>query len=360
MSVNIVMRPWEMIAFPKRARLPKSAPPSVSKSPQHQNRPAALAAAAVCTFFLPFGPVREYTFRVMNTTTVREILTQAKRPTLSLEFFPPKTPLDFGILGSSIERMRPVRPDFTTCTYGAGGSSREFSFAACQLLSKMDFTPVVAHLTCVGATRDDLCAQVDRIYDAGIRNIMALRGDPPRGETSFVPPKDGLAHASELVALVKARHPDICCGVAGYPETHPEALSPAADLAFLKAKLDAGADFVNTQLFFDNDAFFRFRDAAAAAGISAPILPGLMPVSSYKQILRCTEFSNSAVPAALSDALQAAATPAEGAAVGIRWIVDQIGSLIRHGVPGIHLYILNQAKTLLDPHLAAAIAAWHA
>ena len=153
----------------------------------------------------------------MSLPTIRELLQARRQPLLSLEFYPPKDPLGFGILGGSIERMRPVHPDFVTCTYGAGGSSREFSFAAWELLSRMGFTPVVAHLTCVGASRADLVAQINRIYDSGIRNIMALRGDPPRGETQFTPAPDGLAHAADLVALVKSLHPDVCCGVAGYP-----------------------------------------------------------------------------------------------------------------------------------------------
>ena len=174
----------------------------------------------------------------MIQPTVRSILDARTRPTLSLEFYPPKSSLGFGILGGSIERMRPACPDFTTCTYGAGGSTRENSFAACELLARMGFTPVVAHLTCVGATRAELAEQIDRIHAAGIRNIMALRGDPPRGETEFRPPEGGLAHADELVELVKSRHPDICCGVAGYPEMHPESASREDDIRNLKRKVD--------------------------------------------------------------------------------------------------------------------------
>lgn len=296
----------------------------------------------------------------MNMTPVKEILASSGRPTLSLEFYPPRSALDFGILGAAIERMRPVAPDFVTCTYGAGGSARTFSFDALQLLVRLDFTPVVAHLTCVGATADELAAHVDQLYAAGIRNIMALRGDPPREEGAFRPVPGGFAHAIELVRLVKDRHPDICCGVAGYPEVHPEATSPEDDLRHLKEKVDAGADFVNTQMFLDTDAFLRFRDRAVAAGILAPIIPGLMPIISYKQAMRCVQFSNSVIPAPLAVALQAATTPEEAADAGIRWIVDQIATLVHEGAPGIHLYILNQAKALLNPRLAAAIAAWHA
>ncbi|NCD23694.1 MAG: methylenetetrahydrofolate reductase [NAD(P)H] [Spartobacteria bacterium] len=293
----------------------------------------------------------------MTPATIRDLLAARRQPTLSLEFYPPKDPLGFGILGGSVERMRPVRPDFVTCTYGAGGSSREFSFAAWELLARMGFTPVVAHLTCVGASRADLVAQIDRIHASGIRNVMALRGDPPRGETEFTPAPDGLAHAADLVALIKARHPEICCGVAGYPETHPEAPDLATDLRHLKAKLDAGADYVNTQLFFDNAAYFRFLDAARAAGIRAPILPGLMPVASPAQLDRALAFSRATAPAALRAAL-AAPDPAAARSAGIAWLVEQIDGLIAHGAPGIHLYILNQAKTVLDPRLTACLARW--
>ena len=293
----------------------------------------------------------------MSLPTIRELLAARRQPTLSLEFYPPKDPLGFGILGGSIERMRPVRPDFVTCTYGAGGSSREFSFAAWELLARMGFTPVVAHLTCVGASRADLAAQIDRIHAAGIRNVMALRGDPPRGETEFKPAPDGLAHASDLVALVKSRHPDVCCGVAGYPETHPEAASRADDVRHLREKLDAGADFVNTQLFFDNSAYFSFVEECRAAGIRAPILPGLMPVASPAQLERALAFSRATAPQELRDALQ---TPDPEAArrAGIDWLVAQIDGLIARGAPGIHLYVLNQAKTVLDPSLAECLARW--
>ena len=293
----------------------------------------------------------------MSLPTIRELLEARRQPLLSLEFYPPKDPLGFGILGGSIERMRPVHPDFVTCTYGAGGSSREFSFAAWELLSRMGFTPVVAHLTCVGASRADLVAQIHRIYDSGIRNIMALRGDPPRGETQFTPAPDGLAHAADLVALVKSLHPDVCCGVAGYPETHPEAPSLAEDLRRLREKTEAGADFINTQLFFDNAAYFRFLDAARAAGIRAPILPGLMPVASVAQLDRALAFSRATAPAALRAAL-AAPDPAAARSAGIAWLVAQIDGLVAHGAPGIHLYILNQAKTILDPRLAECLARW--
>ena len=292
--------------------------------------------------------------------TVRSILGARTRPTLSLEFDPPKSPLGFGILGGSIERMREVHPDFTTCTYGAGGSTRENSFAAWELLARMGFTPVVAHLTCVGATRAELEAQIDRIHESGIRNIMALRGDPPRGETAFRPPEGGLAHADELVALVKSRHPDICCGVAGYPETHPESASREDDIRHLRRKVDAGADFVNTQLFYDNRVFLDFVRDCRDAGIGVPILPGLMPVANRAQLERSVAFSRATVPAALAEAFDRAPDDEARRAAGMRWTIEQIDGLVDAGVAGIHLYILNQANTVLDPYLSACLHRWHA
>ncbi len=297
-------------------------------------------------------------FPPMSLSTIRELLEARRQPTLSLEFYPPKDPLGFGILGGSIERMRPVHPDFVTCTYGAGGASREFSFAAWELLGRMGFTPVVAHLTCIGASRTGL-GRIDRIHAAGIRNIMALRGDPPRGETKFMPAPDGLAHASDLVALIKSRHPDICCGVAGYPETHPESTNLDADIRHLKEKVEAGADYITTQLFFENPVYFSFFEACRAAGIHVPILPGLLPATSLAQVRRTIALCKAAFPKALEQQLEAAGDDAEAARrAGIDWLVAQIDGLIAHGAPGIHLYILNQAKTILDPRLAECLARW--
>lgn len=295
----------------------------------------------------------------MTLPTIRELLETRRQPLLSLEFYPPKDSLSFGIFGSSIERMRPARPDFVTCTYGAGGASREFSFTAWELLARMGFTPVVAHLTCIGASRDELAAQIDRIHATGIRNIMALRGDPPRGVTEFIPAPDGLAHAADLVALIKSRHPDICCGVAGYPETHPEATTLAADIRHLREKVDAGADFITTQLFFENPVFFSFRDECRAAGIRVPILPGLLPAVSLSQARRTIALCKAAFPRKLEQQLEAAGADAEAARrIGIDWLIAQIDGLIAGETPGIHLYILNQARTILDPHLTDCLARW--
>jgi methylenetetrahydrofolate reductase (NADPH) len=289
----------------------------------------------------------------MPFTRVSEVLAAASRPTLSLEFYPPKDLVGFGVLGGAIERMKPVRTDFASCTYGAGGSRRDFSLAALELLLKMGFSPVIAHLTCVGSSRADLEGTVERIHALGIRNIMALRGDPPRGEESFVPAAGGFAHAVDLVRLVKSLRPDMDVGVAGYPELHPESPDAEADIARLKEKVDAGASFVTSQLFYDTDAFLRFRERAAAAGVAVPILAGLMPPTSLKGVERAVALSRVTVPDALRRSLADAADPEDA---GMAWTEAQIVRLAKEGVAGIHLYILNRARALLHPRLAGALS----
>jgi len=288
----------------------------------------------------------------MRFTRVSELLASTSRPSISLEFYPPKDLVGFGVLGGAIERMKPVRTDFASCTYGAGGSRRDFSFAASELLLKMGFSPVIAHLTCVGATRGDLEETIARFHDLGIRNVMALRGDPPQGADAFSPVEGGFAHASDLVRLVKAVRPDMDVGVAGYPEGHPESPDAETDIARLKEKVDAGASFVTTQLFYDTDAFLRFRERAVAAGVTVPILAGLMPATSLKGVEKAVSLSRVRVPDALRKALAGAEDPEDA---GMAWAERQIDRLAAEGVAGVHLYILNRAKALLHPRLARAL-----
>jgi methylenetetrahydrofolate reductase (NADPH) len=196
----------------------------------------------------------------------------------------------------------------------------------------------------------------DRIHADGFRNIMALRGDPPKGSTEFKAAPDGLRHATELVALLRRRHPDFCLGVGGYPEKHPEAPSLEVDLDHLKEKVDAGAAFITTQLFFDNDVYYRFVERCRKAGIAVPVVPGLMPVLSLKQIQRFTSMCGTSIPATLVRRLEAAGdVPEIAEAVGIDWALGQIRDLVSRGTPGYHLYILNRAKSALA--LAAGLAA---
>jgi methylenetetrahydrofolate reductase (NADPH) len=224
-----------------------------------------------------------------------------------------------------------------------------------MLRNEFGFT-VMPHLTCVGHSRSELAAVADQLHGAGFRNIMTLRGDPPKGDTQFRPAADGLSHASELVALLKERHPDFCLGVAGYPEKHPEAVSLDTDLTHLRRKVDAGAAFITTQLFFDNSAYYRFVEKCRAAGITVPIVPGIMPVLSLKQVRRFTEMCGAHLPPQLITRLEVAAENADVVEMmGMDWALDQIRGLLANGAPGYHLYIMNRAKSALA--LAAGLAA---
>jgi methylenetetrahydrofolate reductase (NADPH) len=277
-------------------------------------------------------------------------------PLRSIEFFPPKDDAGVEALRHTAAALKSISPDFVSVTYGAGGSTRQRTAQVSGFL-KADFGfTVMPHLTCVGHTRAELNAIADTIYADGFRNIMTLRGDPPKGSTEFTATEDGLRNASELVSLLKARHPDFCLGVGGYPEKHPEAPSAQADLANLKRKVDAGADFVTTQLFFDNESYYRFVDTCRKSGISVPIVPGIMPVLSLKQIQRFTAMCGTSLPQTLTRRLEAAGEAAEIVeSVGIDWALGQIRDLLARGAPGYHLYILNRAKSALA--LAAGLAA---
>lgn len=278
------------------------------------------------------------------------------RPLRSVEFFPPKDDAGVAALRQTAVALKGIAPDFVSVTYGAGGGTRERTAQVSALLrDELGFT-VMPHLTAVNHTRAEIAAIADAHHARGIRNIMALRGDVPGGMTAAAAFKDGLRYGSDIVALLKKLHPGFCLGVGGYPEKHPEAPSFEADLANLKRKVDAGASFVTTQLFFDNDVYHRFVQACRAAGISVPIVPGIMPVLSLKQIKRFTEMCGASLPAKLVRRLEAAGDNSEVLeAVGIDWALTQIRELLARGAPGCHLYILNRAKSALA--LAAGLAA---
>ncbi len=292
----------------------------------------------------------------MNPDRCISALFSENRPLRSLEFFPPKDDAGVEALRQTATALKSIPWDFVSVTYGAGGTTRERTAQVSRLLkSEFAFT-VMPHLTCVGHSRTDLTALADQIYESGFRNIMTLRGDPPKGATEFTVAPDGLRYASELVSLLKARYPDFCLGVGGYPEKHPEAISLDIDLDNLKRKVDAGADFITTQLFFDNAIYHRFVDKCRAAGITVPIVPGLMPVLSVKQIQRIATLSGSILPATLARRLEVAeVNPDVVEIIGIDWALTQIRDLLAHGAPGYHLYILNRAKSALA--LAAGLAA---
>jgi len=281
----------------------------------------------------------------------------ATQPTVrSLEFFPPKDETGVEALRQTALVLKRIAPDFVSVTYGAGGSTRERTAQVSKLLrAEIGFT-VMPHLTCVGHTRDELNVVADQLHAGGYRNIMTLRGDPPKGQHEFVPYHDGLRYGSDLVALLKARHPEFCLGVGGYPEKHPEAPSAEVDLDNLKRKVDAGASFITTQLFFDNDVYYRFVEKCRARGITIPIVPGIMPVLSLKQIKRFTDMCGAHLPLQLIKRLEAAGeTPEVVEHLGIDWSLMQIRDLLTRGAPGYHLYIMNRAKSALT--LAAGLAA---
>ena len=278
------------------------------------------------------------------------------RPLRSLEFFPPKDDAGVDALRQTATALKSIPWDFVSVTYGAGGTTRERTAQVSRLLKDEFGFTVMPHLTCVGHSRAEITALANRIYDDGFRNIMTLRGDPPKGATEFTVAPDGLRYANELVTLLKNRHPDFCLGVGGYPEKHPEASSLAVDLDNLKRKVDSGAAFITTQLFFDNAIYHRFVDKCRAAGIRVPIVPGIMPVLSVKQIQRIATLSGAAMPAALTRRLAVAeVNPDVVEIIGIDWALTQIRDLLSHGAPGYHLYILNRAKSALA--LAAGLVA---
>lgn len=279
-----------------------------------------------------------------------------KRPLRSLEFFPPKDDAGVEALRAAAATLKRMNPDFVSVTYGAGGTTRDRTAQVSALLKNEFGFTVMPHLTCVGHSRDELSEVADRIYEGGFRNIMTLRGDPPKGATEFKAATDGLRNANELVSLLKARHNDFCLGVAGYPEKHPEAASLDVDLTNLKRKVDAGAAFVTTQLFFDNTQYYRFVERCRGAGIDVPIVPGIMPVLSLKQIQRFTQMCGASLPKPLITRLEVAAENADVMeTIGIDWALTQIRGLLANGAPGYHLYILNRAKGALA--LTAGLAA---
>jgi methylenetetrahydrofolate reductase (NADPH) len=286
---------------------------------------------------------------------ISELLTRRQQPVRSVEFFPPKDDAGVEALRQTAAALRGMAPDFVSVTYGAGGSTRERTAQVSALLRDEFGYTVMPHLTCVGHSRGELHAIADTLHGSGFRNVMSLRGDPPKGASAFTPAPDGLRYANELVTLLKSRHADFCLGVGGYPEKHPEAPTLEDDLDHLRRKVDAGAAFITTQLFFDNAVYYRFVERCRAAGITVPILPGIMPVLSLKQIQRFTQLCGATVPPKLLRRLDAAGDrPEVVEGVGIDWALGQIRDLLGQGAPGYHVYILNRAKSALT--LAAGLA----
>lgn len=267
---------------------------------------------------------------------------------LSYELFPPKTPAGDEALSAHLQQLMRFRPDFVTCTYGAGGSTRGRTLEVLQRVKRDFGIPVASHLTVVGSSTDELVAYLQEAAAAGVDHLVALRGDPPKGETVFRPAANGLSYANELVALVRSLAMPFGIAVAGYPEMHQEAPDPDTDLRNLKRKVDAGADIVVTQLFYDNQDFFRFVDRCHAIGIQVPIVPGILPIIDFAQIRRITSLCGAKLPDRLISRLSEKDDPQWQGKVGIEYATEQVQQLLEQKVPGVHFYVLNKSQATLE------------
>lgn len=268
---------------------------------------------------------------------------------LSFELFPPKTEAGEKALYAHVEKLAELSPSFITCTYGAGGSTQTKTLEIVTEVKKRFGLPVASHLTCVGSTQDQLKDYLREAKDQGVDYIVALRGDPPKGESEFKPVENGLSYANELVSLIRAEFQDnFGIAVAGYPEKHVEADNMDFDLANLKRKVDCGADSVVTQLFYCNEDFFRFRDQCVAMGISVPVVPGLLPVTNLAQIKRITSMCAAKLPTEFVDELGKKEDADWQTKVGIDFATRQVQELIDQGVAGLHFYVLNKSEATLQ------------
>ena len=279
---------------------------------------------------------------------------------ISFELFPPKTDDGVRKLCEHVRRLLDFRPKFLTCTYGAGGSRQDATLDVLDRVREISGLPVASHLTCVGSTVGQLCDYLGQAQQRGVDYIVALRGDPPQGDTEFRQVEGGLRYANDLVELIRERFPDFGIAVAGYPEVHQEALDRQTDLDNLKRKVDAGADVVITQLFYDNADFYRFRDDCDRAGIDVPIVPGILPVTNFKQAQRIASMCKSKIPQRLEQAMLANEDADDQFRIGVDHAREQTIDLIDHQAAGIHYYVLNKSDAairLLDGLRMAAPAA---
>lgn len=276
---------------------------------------------------------------------ISDLFTGGGRRIFSFELFPPKTEAGQQALERTIRDLADLAPAFVSVTYGAGGSTRAKTLELVQWIQREARITAMAHLTCVGATQAEIGEVVDHLVDGGIENVMALRGDPPAGQERFEKTTGGFGFAADLVAFIRKRHGQaICLGGAGNPEGHVECRDLDRDIAYLKTKVEAGLDFVVTQLFFDNRLYFDFVARARAAGITVPIVPGLMPIRTVAGIERMTKLSGASIPPALHAELQRCREDeAAVSALGIAQTTAQAVELLEHGAPGIHFYTLNQS-----------------
>ncbi|HMJ12391.1 MAG TPA: methylenetetrahydrofolate reductase [NAD(P)H] [Polyangiaceae bacterium] len=271
-----------------------------------------------------------------------------QQPSFSFEFFPPKDEPGTEQLFRTVSELRRYEPSYVSVTWGAGGSTRRLTLDLVARIKAEAGIDAMAHLTCVGASRGDIAQILEQMQRTGIENVLPLRGDPPRGQTNFVRPENGFGHASELIEFIRSGH-DFCLAAACYPEKHPEASDASSDLENLKRKVDAGVDFLITQLFFDTADYFSFVEKARAQGIRTPIIPGIMPITNFSQVQRLSAMCGARIPADLAVELEAAND--DGArirAIGVRHATEQCRALLEGGAPGIHFYTLNRSTATVQ------------
>jgi methylenetetrahydrofolate reductase (NADPH) len=267
-----------------------------------------------------------------------------RRPAFSLEFFPPKSNEETAQLFQTLNEIKALHPAFVSVTYGAGGGTRDKTLQIVQRAKSQIGLESAAHLTCVGHSRIEIKEILDELVRSGIENVVALRGDPPRGETQFTSHPDGFRHASELTAFIRKFYP-LCIVVAGYPEGHIESPNKQTDWAHLEEKVKAGAEVIITQLFFENEHFFDFERHMRDMGVSVPIIPGIMPITNFQQIMRFTKICGASIPSKVIADLEAVQNDPESVErYGIEYATKQCRDLLAHGVPGIHFYTLNKSK----------------
>ncbi len=283
----------------------------------------------------------------MKVVDILRFARERGEPVFSFEFFPPKTEDGVRQLFQTVEALRPLGPAFVSVTYGAGGSTRQRTLELVTRLKRETEVEAVAHVTCAGSSRKELEHILDEIAAAGVQNVLALRGDPPQGQRTFEPHPEGFRYASELVAFIRGeKRWSFCVGAAAYPEGHVETRDLSRDLAHLKKKVEAGTDFLVTQLFFHNGHYFRFVERARAAGLDLPILPGIMPFTNVEQIERFTAMCGAQIPQALRAAMVVRREDPEAALqLGVAYAALQCADLLRRGAPGVHFYTLNRSPS---------------
>jgi methylenetetrahydrofolate reductase (NADH) len=280
-----------------------------------------------------------------------------KRPVFSFEFFPPRTDEGQRNLEDALAELEKDDPDYVSVTYGAAGSTRDRTVEVTKWIKKDLGLEAMAHLSCVGEPVDRVREILDEITDTGIDNVLALRGDPPRGETEWRPHREGLEYSVQLIELIRSDY-DFCIGATCFPEVHPEAPDLEHDLRYLKRKVEAGATFLITQLFFDNEDYFRFVESARDFGIDVPILAGIMPITNFDQIKRFTTLCGASIPTALNEQLETRNEEGEEAVaeLGVAYATLQCADLLARGAPGIHFYTLN--KSPATRAILSALRAW--